>query len=64
MQLPVGVEVRGSPHPRYEEVLTGEALEFVAALHREFGARRAGLLAARREWQDALDAGGDRKSVV
>ncbi|MFS8498820.1 MAG: malate synthase A, partial [Micromonosporaceae bacterium] len=58
MQLPDGVELRGPVHERYEEVLTPAALEFLAALHREFGARRNELLAARRERQSYLDGGG------
>lgn len=58
MELPAGVEVRGPSHPRYEEVLTPEALGFLAALQREFGARRAALLAARAQRQAELDAGG------
>jgi malate synthase len=37
--------------------LTKEAIGFVASLHREFGARRASLLEARRERQRALDDG-------
>jgi malate synthase len=58
MELPAGIEVQGPSHPRYEEVLTPEALAFLAALQREFGARRLELLAARRERQAAIDAGG------
>ncbi|MDP9341248.1 MAG: malate synthase A [Actinomycetota bacterium] len=51
------VEVRGRPGDRFEEILTGEALELVAALQREFGGRRAELLQARGERQARLDAG-------
>ncbi|MPZ27212.1 MAG: malate synthase A [Micromonosporaceae bacterium] len=58
MRLPDGVEVRGAHHPRYEEILTGEALAFLATLHRNFEGRRAELLAARAERQAAIDAGG------
>src|SRR5690606_34236425 len=57
MQLPDGVEVRGPVGDRYEEVLTPAALEFLATLHRELGARRTELLAARRERQSFVDAG-------
>jgi malate synthase len=42
---------------RAEEVLTEEALAFVAELHRRFDHRRKGLLAARSERQKAFDAG-------
>jgi malate synthase len=53
-----GVEVHGAEHDRFEEILTPEALGFVAALHREFDARRRELLARREERQAELDAGG------
>jgi malate synthase len=54
VSTPDGVEVvaRGD-----EEVLSGEALAFVARLHRELGPRRRELLAARGERQARLDAG-------
>ena len=42
---------------RADEVLTGDALAFVAELHRRFDARRKALLAARTERQRAFDAG-------
>ena len=42
------VRVTGEPVERGEEILTPEALEFVATLQRRFGARRDELLAARR----------------
>jgi malate synthase len=37
---PDGVEVLGSMEPRFDEILTDEALGFVAGLQREFGGRR------------------------
>jgi malate synthase len=43
--------------PRGDEILTEEALAFVAGLQRRFGARRAELLQARVERQQRLDAG-------
>ncbi len=52
-----GIEVRGPLGPNYDEVLTPEALRFVASLQRTFGARREELLARRREVQARLDAG-------
>ncbi|MGH3681804.1 MAG: malate synthase A, partial [Natronosporangium sp.] len=58
MRLPDGVEVGGPSHPRYDEILTGEALTFLAALHREFEGRRAELLGQRQRRQAAIDAGG------
>jgi malate synthase len=42
------IEISGAPYP---EVLTVEALEFIAALDREFGARRVQLLERRRRRQ-------------
>jgi malate synthase len=44
-----GVEVTGGREERFDEVLTPEALAFVADLQREFGPRRTELLARRRE---------------
>jgi malate synthase len=43
--------------PADEEVLTREALDFVARLHRELNSRRLELLERRRERQAELDAG-------
>ncbi len=56
-QLPQGVEIRAPMHPRFEEILTPAALEFVAKLHRRFEARRQELLKARAERQKRIDAG-------
>jgi malate synthase len=52
-----GVEVRAPVDGRGDEVLTEEALGFVAGLHRRFNAQRELLLAARAERQSRLDAG-------
>ncbi len=52
------IEVRAPVEGRQHEVLTGEALEFVAALQREFGTTRDTLLTARRRRQAALDGNG------
>jgi malate synthase len=52
------VDVAGPLHERYEEILTPDALAFLATLQREFGARRLELLAARDERQAELTAGG------
>jgi malate synthase len=51
------LEVRAPVDGRAAEILTPEALAFVAALQRAFGAERTGLLAARRERQAELDGG-------
>ena len=52
-----GVEIRGRVEGRQEEILTAEALAFVAALQRRFGARRRELLQARAERQSRIEAG-------
>ncbi len=52
-----GVEIRGPLHARYDEILTDEALDFVARLQRHFNDRRRQLLARRLEVQNDLDAG-------
>jgi len=41
------LELQGATEPGFEEVLTPDALEFVAALEHQFGPRRRELLAAR-----------------
>jgi malate synthase len=51
------LELKGPVSGRFAEVLTPEALEFVASLQREFGARRLELLKTRDERQARLDAG-------
>jgi len=52
-----GVEVRGTVEGRVEEILTADALRFVAGLQREFGETRSLLLRRRSERQERLDAG-------
>ncbi|HSE95360.1 MAG TPA: malate synthase A [Methylomirabilota bacterium] len=52
------VEIRGPVTGRFGEVLTPDALAFVAGLQREFGPRRAARLQARAVRQAELDAGG------
>ncbi|SDG17860.1 malate synthase [Sinosporangium album] len=53
-----GVEITGPLLDRFDEILTPEAVAFVAALQREFGARRLSLLEARKAKQEELSAGG------
>ena len=57
LDFPAGVAVDGATGPGFEKVLTGEALSFVAELHRKFNARREELLAACVARQARLDAG-------
>ena len=52
-----GVEVRGEVTPAFAEILTPDALAFVAKLQRAFGARRLESLARRQARQAALDRG-------
>ncbi|GBD17010.1 Malate synthase A [bacterium HR26] len=51
------IRVAGPVTPEFAEILTPEALDFVASLHREFDARRQELLRRRAERQRQLDAG-------
>ena len=50
-------EVVGAYEDRYEEILTPEALTFLARLDGAFAGRRAELLAARRERAHRIRAG-------
>ena len=52
-----GVEISGPSGDRFDEILTPAALDLVAMLHRELGARRHELLAARGRRQEQLSAG-------
>jgi malate synthase len=52
-----GAEIAAPAAARQDEVLTPEAIEFVAELERRFGARRRELLQARDDRQRRLDAG-------
>src|SRR5262245_28365151 len=56
-RLPEGVEIHGPSVPGSENVLSFEALAFVAKLERRFGPRRRALLARRGVVQSELDAG-------
>ena len=55
--LPAGVEVFANITPQYAEILTPQALAFVAKLHRQFEGRRQELLAKRVARQREFDAG-------
>ena len=52
-----GVDVLAPVNQAQSEILTPEALKFVAKLHRAFNGRRRALLAARHDRQQKLDAG-------
>lgn len=53
------IEIQGPPIPSVDDVLTTEALAFLADLQATFGPRREALLQARRDRQAAIDAGDD-----
>jgi malate synthase len=53
-----GIDVHGSVDGRFGEIVTPEALGFVASLQREFGPARAELLDRRAARQAEIDAGG------
>ena len=57
VETPSGVAILGAMEPRFDEILTPEALAFVADLQRTFNHRREELLAARVE-ADAKIRGG------
>src|SRR6516165_3320274 len=51
------IEILGPEVPGYAEILTGNALKFVAQLSREFNTRREDLLHRRQVRQQEIDAG-------
>jgi malate synthase len=53
------IQLRGPDERGFDTILTPDALEFVAALQREFGGRRRELLAARTERRRRLAAGDE-----
>jgi malate synthase len=59
MAVRESIELAGPSEPEFDEVLTPDALEFVAVLAREFEPRRQKLLAARARRRQRLVAGED-----
>jgi malate synthase len=57
IETPAGVQLTRTNAAHTAEVLTPEALDFVAQLHRHFDSERRRLLADRRERQARFDAG-------
>ncbi len=57
MRVTEGVQITAESGGRFAEILTGPALDFLAALHRDFDARRVELLRAREVRYDELVAG-------
>src|SRR5580692_11520399 len=52
-----GVQITGPSGDRYDEILTPQAIDLIAALHAELGPRRFEALAARRRRQAELSRG-------
>ncbi len=57
MSTRTNLELHGAMEDGFEEVLTADALEFLAELHLQFGSRRADLLEARARRRARLAAG-------
>ena len=57
LDVAANIQITGPVEGRAAEILTPEALAFVADLHRRFDARRLELLAARQARQARFDAG-------
>ncbi|WP_020532056.1 malate synthase A [Flexithrix dorotheae] len=51
------IELTKQLNSNYEKILTPDALQFLAALHKKFNSRRKALLAKRIERQQEIDAG-------
>ncbi|WOQ70171.1 malate synthase A [Microbacterium limosum] len=56
---PAGFEILGTMHERFDEILTPDAVAFVAALHARFGGRRHDRLAARMRRRFEIGNGRD-----
>ncbi|PWI57798.1 malate synthase A [Sulfoacidibacillus thermotolerans] len=56
-QCPTGVTITGTYTPEYAEILTSDALHFVASLVRKFNPTRKNLLQRRIERQKEIDSG-------
>ena len=56
-EMPLGIVVKGEITPAFAEILTPEALDFVAKLQRAFGTRRIECLTRRQQRQMSLDRG-------
>jgi malate synthase len=56
-QIPSGVEINASVLGAHTEILSAEALQFIASLHRNFESRRTSLLAQRKIRQEEIERG-------
>lgn len=59
LSIPTGVSIKGEISTGYDTILTSDAIDFIAGLHREFSGRRRTLLDRRQKKQQAVDAGND-----
>ncbi len=57
INLPEGVEILQELTPEFTEILTPQALDFIASLQRAFGSRRNEILRKRKELQLEIDEG-------
>jgi len=55
--LSTGLQIKAPYQPGYEGILTSEALQFLAELHRNFNEQRIGLLAEREVIQQQINEG-------
>jgi len=53
----IGVQVKAPLHPSFKKILSADALQFIAALHRKFNKRREHLLQLRDVRQKEIDHG-------
>ncbi len=51
------IKINGKILPRYDEILTEEALKFVQEIHEQFNKSRLELLSERKKRQKAIDGG-------
>ncbi|HYC83622.1 MAG TPA: malate synthase A, partial [Chryseosolibacter sp.] len=56
-EILIGVEVKAPLHPSFKKILTADALQFIAALHRKFNKRREHLLKLRDLRQKEIEDG-------
>jgi malate synthase len=54
--FPGGVEITGALATGYDEILTPDALSFVAKFHRAFESRRRECLQRRQDRQEAIES--------
>ena len=55
--VPAGITLRAKVSPQYAEIVTAQALSFIARLHRQFEGRRQELLGMRAARQREFDTG-------